>query len=94
MLNGMLTNSSYYPTFNDATYRRRLASAERLRGPQRYLELGRLATSLAREAAPLLPYGNGSGHEFFSRRIGCQTYGFYNRVDLAALCIKHQHDPN
>ena len=41
MLNGMLANSSYYPTFNDPTYRRRLASAEQLSGPQRYLEFGR-----------------------------------------------------
>ena len=38
-------------------------------------------------AAPLIAYGNQSSHDFFSARIGCQTYGAYG-IDLAAMCIR------
>jgi peptide/nickel transport system substrate-binding protein len=88
MLTGMLDNPSSYPTFNDPYYQRLLAAAGRLSGPERYLVNGKLAADLARDAAPLLPYGNPTNHEFFSARIGCQTYGFYLGADLAALCIR------
>ena len=59
----------------------------RLTGPARYLAYGKLDLDLARNAAPLIAYGNSSSQDFFSARIGCQTYGVYG-VDLAALCIK------
>jgi YVTN family beta-propeller protein len=87
MLSGMLDNPVAYPTFNDPYYQRRLAAAGRLSGPERYLANGELAADLARDAAPLIPYGNPNNHELFSARIGCQTYGFYG-ADLAALCIR------
>jgi hypothetical protein len=86
----MLDNPSAYPTFNDLYYQRRLAAAGRLTGPERYLANGKLAADLARDAAPLLPYGTATNHEFFSARIGCQTYSFYPGVDLAALCTKRR----
>jgi YVTN family beta-propeller protein len=89
MLSGMLDNPSSYPTFNDPYYQQRLAAAGRLSGPERYLANGKLAADLARDAAPLIPYGNPTNHEFFSARIGCQTYTFYVGADLAALCTKH-----
>jgi hypothetical protein len=88
MLIGMLDNPLAYPTFDDPYYQRRLAAAGRLSGPERYLANGKLAADLARDAAPLLPYGNPTDNEFFSARVGCQTYGFYLGADLAALCIK------
>lgn len=87
MLNEMLDGSFGYPSFTDPTYQRRLAAAGRLSGPQRYLTYGSLDLDLAHNAAPLVAYGNGSSHDFFSARIGCQTYGIYG-MDLAALCIK------
>jgi peptide/nickel transport system substrate-binding protein len=90
MLNGMLANGSFYPAFNDPNYKREFAAANQLTGPRRYLTFGKLALDLAR-SAPLVPYGDGVGEEFFSRRIGCQTYSFYYGVDLAALCIRRPH---
>jgi YVTN family beta-propeller protein len=90
MLNGMLANGSFYPTFNDPNYKREFAAANQLTGPRRYLTFGKLALNLAR-SAPLVPYGDGVGEEFFSRRIGCQTYSFYYGADLAALCIRRPH---
>jgi YVTN family beta-propeller protein len=88
MLSGMLENPSLYPTFANREYRRRLTHAAQLTGPERYLTYGGLALDLARDAAPLIAYGNSSAPEFFSARVGCQTYGFYAGADLAALCIR------
>ena len=89
MLDGMLANGSFYPTFNDPKYQRERAAAGQLTGPERYLAFGRLALRLAHDAAPIVAYGNAvSEEEFFSPRIGCQTYAFYLGVDLAALCTR------
>jgi peptide/nickel transport system substrate-binding protein len=88
MLNGMLANASAYPTFDDPNYTRELAATEPLTGPRRYLAFGNLASSLARHFAPIVPYGNAVNEEFFSPRIGCQTYASYYGADLAALCVR------
>ena len=89
MLTPLLENRSAYPPFNDVAYRRRIANADLLTGPKRYLAYSKLAFDLARNAAPLVAYGNASSHDLFSARIGCQVYAFYG-LDLAALCIKRQ----
>jgi peptide/nickel transport system substrate-binding protein len=87
MLPGMLENRAAYPTFDDQTYKRRLIQTGRLTGPGRYLAYGKLDLDLARNAAPLIAFGTALNSDFFSARIGCQTYGPYG-MDLAALCIK------
>jgi YVTN family beta-propeller protein len=96
MLNVLLENSSVIqPTFDDPTYQGELARAARLSGPARYLTYGKLDLNLARNGAPLLAFGNPSTHDFFSARIGCQTFGFYD-TDVAALCLRgaaHQKQP-
>jgi hypothetical protein len=79
-----------------ATAKRRLrggvliAAAARLSGPQRDLAYGALDLDIARNGAPLAAFGNPSSNDFFSARIGCQTYGVYG-MDLAALCIRRPH---
>ena len=88
MLTSILEDSSVGPTFEDRDYQRRLAAAARLSGPERYLTYGKLDLDLARNAAPLAAFGNLTSDDFFSARIGCQTFGIYE-MDLAALCIKH-----
>jgi YVTN family beta-propeller protein len=87
MLNPLLDGSVGYPSFVDPAYQRRLAAAARVSGLQRYLTYGELDLDLARNAAPLAAFSNTSSHDFFSQRIGCQTYGVYG-MDLAALCIR------
>lgn len=89
MLNQLVPagNSSLYPSFDDPIWQRRLAAAQRLSGPERYLTYGKLDLELARNAAPLLAYGNLDNLDFFSSRVGCQTYGVYG-MDLAALCLR------
>jgi ABC-type transport system substrate-binding protein len=88
MLNTILEDPSVGPTLDDPDYTRKLASAARLSGPRRYLIYGELDLDLARNAAPLAAFGNLSSDDFFSARIGCQTFGIHG-MDLAALCIKH-----
>ncbi len=88
MLTSILEDSSVGPTFNDPTYQRKLAKAERLSGPKRYLTYGKLDLDLARNAAPLAAFDNLTDNDFFSARIGCQTDGVYG-MDLAALCLRH-----
>jgi YVTN family beta-propeller protein len=83
----ILENPTLYPAFDNPSYQRRLTDAAQLTGPARYLAYGKLDLDLARNAAPLLAFGNPSSADFFSARIGCQTYGIYG-MDLAALCIK------
>jgi hypothetical protein len=87
MLNVLLADGTIIPTFDDPGYRKRLAAAARLTGPQRYLTYGGLDADLARDAAPLVAFGNLSSYDFFSARMGCQLFGPYG-IDLAALCIK------
>ena len=81
----MLDTSSNEPTLNDPLAQRQLAAAAPLAGPERYLTYGALDLDLARNAAPLAAFGNISSRDFFSARIGCQTFGTYG-IDLAALC--------
>jgi hypothetical protein len=87
MLNVLLEDGTFIPTFKNPAYRVRLAAAAQLSGAERYLTYARLDADLARDAAPLVAFGELSSPELFSSRIGCQTYGVYG-IDLAALCIK------
>jgi YVTN family beta-propeller protein len=89
MLNQLLETSALYPTFDVPTWRHRLAAAGSLSGPERYLTYGKLDIDLARDAAPLLAFGNTYTHDLFSARIGCQAYGAFGWIDLAALCLRH-----
>jgi YVTN family beta-propeller protein len=87
MLNTLLEDSAVLPTFNDPTYRARLAAAAALTGAERYLTYARLDADLVRNGAPFVAFGNLSSHELFSARTGCQVSGVYG-MDLAALCIR------
>jgi ABC-type transport system substrate-binding protein len=69
-------------------YGQRLAAAGRLYGPKRYLAFGELDVELARNAAPGVPFGADTRHDFFSRRMGCQVYQPVYGISLAALCIR------
>jgi ABC-type transport system substrate-binding protein len=91
MLNVLLEQGAVLPTFADPSWRARLAAAARLTGPKRYLNYVRLDAELARSAAPLVAFGNLSGLDFFSARMGCQVFTPAYGMDLATLCIKHGH---
>ena len=79
------THDSY---FDEPRYTRRLAAAERLSPPERYVAYGRLESDLARNAAPWAAIGNPVAQDFFSERIGCQVFHPLYGIDLTALCIR------
>jgi hypothetical protein len=87
MLTEMTENNSVAPAFDDPGYQHQLAAAAKLSGPQRYLAFGQLDLDVSRDNAPLIAYGNQYSADFFSPRMGCQTFGPYG-IDLAALCLK------
>ncbi len=89
IINVLLEQGTVVPTFKDQTWRARLAATAQLAGAQRYLNYARLDADLARNAAPLVAFGNISTYDFFSARMGCQLYGSAYGMDLGALCIKH-----
>ncbi len=91
MLNTLLERGTVVPTFDDPTWRRRLAAAAQLTGAERYLTYARLDADLARNAAPLVAFGNLSSPDFFGARIGCQVFEPAYGMDLGALCIRHRH---
>lgn len=79
------TNFSYLraPAFD-----RQLAAAATLSGPDRYRTYSRLELELERNLAPAAAFAINNSRNFFSARIGCQTYQPAYGMDLAALCLR------
>jgi len=73
MLNPLLADSAWAPPFADPAYQRRLMAADKVSGPQRYLNYGTLDLDLARNAAPLLAFDNLSSRDFFSTSPRCAS---------------------
>ena len=77
-----------YAYFDDPRYNRKLAAAARLTGPKRYRAYADLDVQLARDAAPWVGLANPTNRDFFSARMGCESYQPVYGIDLAALCIR------
>jgi ABC-type oligopeptide transport system substrate-binding subunit len=67
-------------------YRREIAATARLTGEPRLPAYGQLDIDLAAHAAPFIAFANVTAHDFFSPRIGCQTFQPVYGMDLATLC--------
>jgi hypothetical protein len=77
-----------FPGADEASYRRRIAAVARLTGQRRLRAYGQLDVDLATHAAPVIAFANVTAHDFFSGRIGCQTYQPVYGMDLATLCVR------
>ncbi|MDX6513750.1 MAG: hypothetical protein QOE36_3254 [Gaiellaceae bacterium] len=73
----------------DPRYGSEIAAAAHLSGPERYRTYGRLAVTLARDAAPWVAYANATSRDFFSARMGCQVFQPVYGIDIGALCTRH-----
>jgi peptide/nickel transport system substrate-binding protein len=95
-LNVLFSGKSITPRFNqnialldDPAFNRRLDSALRLTGDERYSAYGQLDADLMREDAPWAPLNNANEREFVSARVGCYAApGAYAFMSLAAVCLK------
>jgi ABC-type transport system substrate-binding protein len=74
--------------FDDPVVNAQLQAAAQLTGPNRYTTYGNLDVALARDYAPLAALGVFNSRDFFSERMGCQTFVPPYGMDLATLCIK------
>lgn len=85
------SNNNDVSYFNDPVYNAQLQAAAQLTGSERYTTYGNLDVTLARDQAPLAAIGTFNNRDFFSARMGCQTFVPPYGMDLAALCIKDAH---
>ena len=79
------TNISH---FRNPAFDRKLAAAARLSGAKRYRAASRLALELQRDLAPAAVFATTASRDFFSARIGCQTYQPVWGIVLGALCLR------
>jgi peptide/nickel transport system substrate-binding protein len=82
---GSNTNWSY---FDDPAFNQRMDDASPLQAPARYDAYASLDHDLMADAAPWAPFANINSRDFFSARIGCQTFTAPFGMDLAALCLR------
>jgi ABC-type transport system substrate-binding protein len=81
-------NNNDISYFNDPSVNAQLQAAAQLTGATRYTTYGNLDVTLARDQAPLAALGTFNNRDFFSARMGCQTFVPLYGMDLATLCIK------
>ena len=84
-------NNNDISYFNDPVSNAQLQAAAQLTGTERYTTYGNLDVTLARDQAPLAAIGTFNNRDFFSARMGCQTFVPPYGMDLATLCIKGAH---
>jgi ABC-type transport system substrate-binding protein/DNA-binding SARP family transcriptional activator len=82
------TGNDNFSYFDDPRFDRELRAASRLSGPKRYRAFGRLELELERDLVPAAAFATDASRDFFSARIGCQTYQPVMGIDLAALCLR------
>jgi ABC-type oligopeptide transport system substrate-binding subunit len=67
-------------------YRHRIAATSKLTGHKRLRSYGHLDIDLTTHLAPIVSFADTTAPDFFSARIGCQTFQPVYGMDLAALC--------
>jgi len=82
------TGGNNFSYFNDPTFNKQMDEANTLTGSARDQAYGKLATDLAKTAAPWAARATGTNIDFFGPRVGCQvnqgSYGFA----LNTMCIR------
>jgi peptide/nickel transport system substrate-binding protein len=79
------TNFAY---FDDPSYNRRLAAANRLAGSKRFRAFSRLDADMMRKQAPWVPLFEGSNTALLSKRVGCLKLHPVFRFDFGAMCVR------
>ena len=84
------TGHFFFSYFDNPAFLRRLRVAQRLPPPARYRAYSRLALGLEKDASPWVVIENDTSRDFFSARMGCQTYQPIYGMDIAALCLERR----
>ena len=80
------SNNNNVSYFNDPAFNARLDAAALLNGQARYDAYTQIEHDLVQTASPLVALNTFNARDFFSARVGCQTYLAPYGMDLAALC--------
>jgi oligopeptide transport system substrate-binding protein len=81
------SNNNNISYFNDPTYNPRMDSAATLSGQPRADAYTGLDHDLVQLQSPLVALYTLNSRDFFSARIGCQTFTTYG-MDIAGLCVR------
>ena len=80
--------ASFNPShFNDPAASSEMEAAAALSPSARYTQYAQVDRDLSQTYAPMTGYATGNAHDFFSARVGCQTFNPSSGMDLAALCL-------
>ena len=77
-------NFSY---FDDPAWNKKMAAAKLQAGAARAAAFAKLDAGLTK-AAPIVTFAYPGQRDFFSSRIGCQTFQPAYGMDLGALCVR------
>jgi ABC-type oligopeptide transport system substrate-binding subunit len=82
-------NNNNLALFDSPVFNKRMETAERLSGLQRYATFGRLDIDIMRQAAPWAALYVPTVRDFVSSRVGCYVFQpAWAAMDLAAVCLK------
>lgn len=82
------TGNMNFAYFDNPTYNRRMAAAQRLTGSARLQAFSKLDAEIMRTQAPWAPLYEGSSWQFISKRVGCLKLHPVFLLDYAATCVR------
>jgi peptide/nickel transport system substrate-binding protein len=90
MLNVLIGGGSVsnFGHFDDLFWNAKLDAASLLTGTARAHAYADIDVGVMQIAAPMAPFGTINARDFFSERIGCQTFSPPFGMDIAALCLR------
>jgi peptide/nickel transport system substrate-binding protein len=75
--------------FDDPAFNKKMDDAAVLEGDERYATYGDLDIEITRDGAPWASYMNDLQQDFFSARVGCQSFHPVYSMSLAKLCLRN-----
>jgi peptide/nickel transport system substrate-binding protein len=81
-------NNDNFAYFNDPSWNAQMEQAANLSGNARWSAYAKLDAKLTSGPAPWASYSNGNERDFFSARIGCQTFQPVYQYVLGKLCVR------
>ena len=85
----MRIGNSDFSYFDDPAFNRELQVAASCPAPSVTAHTPSSIWSSSGQLVPAAPFATDASRDFFSARIGCQTYQPFWGIDLAALCLRH-----
>jgi len=82
------TGNVNFAYFDDPNFNKKMEDAGDLSGDERFSTYGDLDAEIMRDAAPWAVYMNDLQQDFFSDRVGCQSYQPVYLMSIAKMCVR------